>query len=265
MANPMQTRHEVRVKLGVLHELAAEVFVLIVFMCDDLLRLKPAPFASASSNTAGPSLRFFVIASKLPMELQMILCHRVVGSAKQNILHEDSEAACKFLAGALYFHPRLRATKKLYDAVTNSRVLEVEALLKDDPDLDVNLVHAHFRKTALHVASISGHVEVVKVLLAHSHINVNLKDMGGSTSFSCACEIGCEPVVRLLLKDPRVDVTLADDAGCTPLWRAAHQGQRRAIEWLIASGRDLGENMEGMRWEDCEFYTALEIARLDSP
>jgi len=37
MANSTQTRHELRVKLGVLDELAAEVFALIVFMCDDLL------------------------------------------------------------------------------------------------------------------------------------------------------------------------------------------------------------------------------------
>jgi len=68
--NPAQTRHEVRVKLGVLDELAAEVFALTVFLCDDLLQLKPA--LGATSELA---LRFFVIASKLPMELQMILCH----------------------------------------------------------------------------------------------------------------------------------------------------------------------------------------------
>ena len=35
--NPNQTRQEVRVKLGVLDELAADVFALIVFLCDDLL------------------------------------------------------------------------------------------------------------------------------------------------------------------------------------------------------------------------------------
>jgi len=35
------------------------------------------------------------------MELQMILCHRVVGSMKQNILRKDSEAAFKALARIL--------------------------------------------------------------------------------------------------------------------------------------------------------------------
>jgi len=72
MANPTQTRHEVRVKLGVLDELAAEVFALTVFLCDDLLQLKPAPLASTTTASAAAT-QFFTIASKLPMELQMIL------------------------------------------------------------------------------------------------------------------------------------------------------------------------------------------------
>jgi len=89
ITHPAQTRHEVRVKLGVLDKLAAEVFALTVFLCDDLLQLQPA--ASAAS-------RFFAITSKLPIELQMIMCHRAVGSMKQNFLHKDSEPAFKALA-----------------------------------------------------------------------------------------------------------------------------------------------------------------------
>ena len=77
-----------------LDELAAEVFALTVFLCDDLLQLKPA-------STPAAATRFFAIAKRLPMELQMILCHCVVGSMKQNILHKDSEAAFHSLAKVL--------------------------------------------------------------------------------------------------------------------------------------------------------------------
>ena len=98
MANHAHTRHEVRVKLGVLEELAAEVFALTVFLCDDLLQLKPASHPAVAGAAA---TRFFSIAKRLPMELQMILCHRAVGSAKQNILQKDSEAAFKSLARIL--------------------------------------------------------------------------------------------------------------------------------------------------------------------
>ena len=48
IADPAQTRHEVRVKLGVLDELAAEVFALTIFLCDDLLHLKPSPAATTT-------------------------------------------------------------------------------------------------------------------------------------------------------------------------------------------------------------------------
>ena len=96
IANPIQTRHEVCVKLGFPDELAAELYAATVFLCDDLLQLKPA---LVSSNS--PAVRFFAIAKRLPMELQMVLCHRVVGSRKQNILRKDSEAAFKSLAKTL--------------------------------------------------------------------------------------------------------------------------------------------------------------------
>jgi len=72
---------------------------LTVFLCDELLHLKPASVSDPPAD-AGATV-FFSITSKLPMELQMILCHRVVGSMKQNILHKDSEAAFKSLARIL--------------------------------------------------------------------------------------------------------------------------------------------------------------------
>jgi len=98
MANPVLTRYELRVKLGVLDALAAEIFALTVFMCDELLQLRPSLITSSSNPAV---VRFFTLASKLPMELQMILCRRAVGSMKQNILRKDSEAAFKSLARIL--------------------------------------------------------------------------------------------------------------------------------------------------------------------
>ena len=70
----------------------------MVFQCDGLLQPKPAPNPAADIV---PAVRFFAIASKLPLELQMILSYRVIGSMKQNILHQDSEAAFKALARIL--------------------------------------------------------------------------------------------------------------------------------------------------------------------
>ena len=136
-------------------------------------------------------------------------------------------------------------------------------LLSDHPEINVNWADPEYGQfTALHATSFHGHAEIVKLLLAHPNIKVNLKDIYGQTPFS----LGSSPevfVVQELLKDPRVNTTLDDDCGRTPLWWASHDGNHEVIEWLIASGRDLGDvmNKKVKISEDGEDYTALEASR----
>ena len=89
--DPTGTRREIRVELGVTDALAAELFATTVFLCDDFLRIR----GPKSDSEVG---RFFRIASLLPMELQMVLCHRVYDSTKENISSKDAEPAFKHLA-----------------------------------------------------------------------------------------------------------------------------------------------------------------------
>ena len=90
--NPGETRHALRVELGFKDELAAEVFALVVFASDGQLEIKHHDAPST------PAARFFKIATRLPLELQMVLCYRVVGSMKDIIHRKDSEVAFKHLA-----------------------------------------------------------------------------------------------------------------------------------------------------------------------
>ena len=85
-----QTRHAVRLEFGLVDELAAEMFALVVFVSDGLLQI--------NGTTPSPAARFFNIARRLPLELQMVLCFRQVGSAKEIIPGKDSEVAFKSLA-----------------------------------------------------------------------------------------------------------------------------------------------------------------------
>ena len=116
-------------------------------------------------------------------------------------------------------------------------------------------------------AAMNGRVSEVSSLLSdHPEINVNLKNRDGRTPFSLGCSSPEVFVVQELLKDPRVNTTLDDDCGRTPLWWASHDGNHEVIEWLIASGRDLGDvmNKKGKISEDGEDYMTLEVARLTS-
>ena len=95
--NPAETRHAVRVELGWYDEMAAEVFALVVFVSDGLLRIQKRRARNRIS-------RFLKIAQGLPLELQMMLCNRLAGSPKETIDQENSETAFKNLAKRLTLH-----------------------------------------------------------------------------------------------------------------------------------------------------------------
>jgi len=73
-----KTRHPMRVELGWYDGLAAEMFALVVFVSDGLLKID-------DTTTTTPAARFFKIVNKLPLELQMVVCFRQVGSTKEII------------------------------------------------------------------------------------------------------------------------------------------------------------------------------------
>ena len=88
-----QTRDAIRVEIGWYDEATSEIFALVVFVSDGLLQTK--------DTTPTPAVRFFSTARRLPLELQMIVCHLVVGSAKEIIPGNESEVAFKSLASRL--------------------------------------------------------------------------------------------------------------------------------------------------------------------
>ena len=89
-----QTKHAVRMELGLFDELAAKMFALVVFVSDGLLQIK--------NTTSTPAAMFFNIARRLPLELQMMMCHLVMGSPKETIPGKESEAAFRELARRLW-------------------------------------------------------------------------------------------------------------------------------------------------------------------
>ena len=147
------------------------------------------------------------------------------------------------------------------DASCDGQVEMVEALLKNNPGLDVNF-DSQQGWTALHFACVNGHTSVVKLLLAHPAINVNARNDLGRTPLSSAAGNGHPSVVQLLLQDPRVDTSLVDEASHPPLWHASHWGHFKVIEGLIASGRDLGDLLKvGKHSVYGKEHTILELAR----
>jgi len=150
--------------------------------------------------------------------------------------------------------------KTLCDAAFEGRADKVFSLLRENPEIDVNWANTSSKWTALHVTSRSGHAEVVKLLLAHPGINVNVQDSNRFTPLVFGCVYGRVSVVKLLLKDPRVDVVVSDMMGCPPLWWAAAEGHLEVIEWFLASGRDFDVNQAGRDWKNGVRSTPIQVA-----
>jgi len=150
--------------------------------------------------------------------------------------------------------------QRLVNAACGGHPGDVQAILKDHPGVDVNWKDQGW--SALHWASRNGLTETVQVLLAHPAIKVNVLTIDKTTPFLLACANDKVEVVRLLLKDRRVDITLGDCNGCTALWWAAFFGRLGVIEWLMASGRDLGDLNKNIKYwgDDGKEYSAIDIA-----
>lgn len=110
-SNPNESREEVRFQLGLMAGKAPGLFGLVVFLCDGLLVVKQQRNAGKhernlhvasekSTERIEKAGRFFRIAGRLPLELQMMLCYRVYGSDQVNISSTMAEEAFRDLANA---------------------------------------------------------------------------------------------------------------------------------------------------------------------
>ena len=92
--------------------------------------------------------------------------------------------------------------------------------------------------TALHLACLNGHTEVVRVLL-EAKASVDCRDSVGATPLFAACLKGHSAVVDILLagqNDSRLDVAAGTDDGTTPLHAAAGEGHTAVVAALLKAG-----------------------------
>ena len=133
-------------------------------------------------------------------------------------------------------------------------------LILDTPDLDVNWQHPYqLQCTALHQACELNHSEVVSLLLLHPAINLNLLNLFHATACFCACRNGSSAAAKVILQDPRVDLSI----GLSPVFAAAKEGHLEVVKWLIALQPDqVLKVLEKREAEyDSRLFTPIEVAR----
>ena len=124
----------------------------------------------------------------------------------------------------------------LWQACTDGDLELVKELAKDD-SVDVNWVGEDRRDTPLHRASRFGHLEIAKLLLARSEIEVNEGNFGDASPFLVACHYGHKEVVSLLLANPGMDPNKTRNDGTTAFFMASQYGHKEVISLLLADPR----------------------------
>ena len=94
--DPATTRQQLRELPELRDTFISDLFALAIFLCDDFLTV-----SAESAFTSTTAARFFQIAQRLPMELQMLLCNSVFGNVKNSVLSQHSEPAFKKLGRQL--------------------------------------------------------------------------------------------------------------------------------------------------------------------
>lgn len=75
----------------------------------------------------------------------------------------------------------------------------------------------------------------ITAALLDAKADVNLPFLGGLSPLSAAATMGFDETIRVLLKQPRIDVDFVDQAGDTPLLRATYQGDTAIVEQLLVA------------------------------
>jgi ankyrin repeat protein len=89
----------------------------------------------------------------------------------------------------------------------------------------------------LHMAIRKGDYDVVRCLLGHENIDVNLPTwFSGKSPLSVAAELGQTNAVKLLLEHKNIDVNLHDKLGRTPLQISRKKAFGEVIDLLLAHG-----------------------------
>ena|SRR5665213_1885622 len=142
------------------------------------------------------------------------------------------------------------------DPATVQATLRVKAAREADPDRFSS--KGNYGKTPLHTAAVEGNKDAVASLVANADMTgsewsryVNAKDIFGETALFKAAAQGHRNIVEWLLTY-RADVNATDIEDKTPLHIAASKGDKTLAELLLANGADVNakdaRNATPLRW-----------------
>ena len=181
-----------------------------------------------------------------------------------NVNHKDCDGetpliyACKTeqvsIVGCLLRCPAIdlniksrRNSSALIEACCYHSNYHILNLLLQCPQLNVNQVCQH-GFTALMMVVTEGYRSptIVKQLLQHPAIAVNMQNTLGETALLIACKRQDTTIIKLLLHHPDTRIDIADFQGRTPLWLARKTRAQQVVTLLRAHEQKKRAHMEAL-------------------
>jgi ankyrin repeat protein len=132
--------------------------------------------------------------------------------------------------------------QEFIDALDEGNYDDAQKLLDANPTLNFNSVSC----APLVLMCFTGNINAVKWLLSRPQLDPNHRDQTSHTPLHMACEQNHPEIVRLLARDPRVEINpvtipsaAAESEGYTALSIASYYGNLKCVQYLMIFGRGL--------------------------
>jgi len=114
--------------------------------------------------------------------------------------------------------------------------IHIFRVLHSYPGTDLNAAD-HYGRGLLHWMTFSNCPEAVSMIIHNSALDVNRRDLGGSTALANAIEMNYNHIARIIMSSSRTDVNLADSFGNTPLHKAVRRGNVSLVRMLLKNNK----------------------------
>ncbi|KAK2805464.1 hypothetical protein FQN51_000290 [Onygenales sp. PD_10] len=152
------------------------------------------------------------------------------------LLHGPARADDRWFTVLDIYNNGLSDSSPLTRASFFGFAIAAETLLQDNT-IDVNKQSSE-GSSALWLAAMEGHQEIVKLLLKAPMVNLNIQDTYyGQTPLGVASDHGRAEVVKLLLDTGELNVDAIDGSGDTPLLQAISSGHEEIVKILLDTGK----------------------------
>ncbi|ETV92398.1 hypothetical protein H310_13287 [Aphanomyces invadans] len=161
----------------------------------------------------------------------------------QTVPNLTSAVVREFLRDGVHIHEKGANNRSLLHAAAHGgHVATIELLSKEGLDV---LATDGFGCTALHDAARAGTLGVVRHLVEHLHVGVDIPNKNGRTPLHYAAENDRQDVVEYLLTHKRTNVNAINGNMRTPLHMAATRGHIDTVHMLLAAGALIVPNLAG--------------------